>query len=125
GDVIVQAELVTVKYAEALIISFCSSGGSGEQIDNQIINGLNFIVNFIKELHKGRNNHQQYFQPQPALARICYEQIEEEAGNEEIDILLNNKGQQYNKIKIQAKKAKKEIFNLYINQSNTQPDQYL
>ncbi|KAA6362568.1 MAG: hypothetical protein EZS28_041905 [Streblomastix strix] len=58
-----------------------------------------------------------------SFARRSVEQIEEEGGNEEIDVQMNNKGCDGN-IKYHANRAKGEILNYFIELSNPKPNWY-
>ncbi|KAA6367742.1 MAG: hypothetical protein EZS28_036731, partial [Streblomastix strix] len=109
------------------VIAISTASLIGEKQNNEIYWGLHHIYWFLKELHKGRNNvyfdYYPSFPPQPLLAKICIEQIEEEGGNEEAETYsINNeyaKGYYY--IKEQAEAVKRLILNYFINRSNPRP----
>ncbi|KAA6377857.1 MAG: hypothetical protein EZS28_026616, partial [Streblomastix strix] len=56
GDEQVQSELVNIGFGRAMLITFCTAGGVGEEQDVEISNGLIHISEFLAQLHKGRNN---------------------------------------------------------------------
>ncbi|KAA6376619.1 MAG: hypothetical protein EZS28_027854, partial [Streblomastix strix] len=115
GNAQVQIEIVSYKHGRVISISFCTSGGIGEEQDAEIRNGLFRIKMFLKELHEGRNSSwQPSFHPLPLLARRTVEQIEEEGANEEIDAQLSNKGNGWT-IKQRANEAKAATLNHFIN----------
>ncbi|KAA6359334.1 MAG: hypothetical protein EZS28_045139 [Streblomastix strix] len=112
GDEQVQTELVNKRYGRVTSISFCTAGGKGEEQDEEILNGLDYISSFLKELHEGRN-WQPSFQPLPLLARNTEEQMEEEGANEEIEAQMKNKRMKGD-IKRYAKWAKEATLNHFI-----------
>ncbi|KAA6386346.1 MAG: hypothetical protein EZS28_018125 [Streblomastix strix] len=120
GDASAQSELVNINYAKVLVIAISTAGGHSEEEDYEIRDGLSHISSFISNLNKGRYNS---FPPQPLLARISDEQLEEEGGNEEIDSQLINEGLRDN-IKYNANIAKGAILNYFIEQGNPKPDWY-
>ncbi|KAA6371165.1 MAG: hypothetical protein EZS28_033308 [Streblomastix strix] len=107
-----------------LVIAISTASGSGEEQDLDFSHGLNNISQFIRDLHQGRKSFWvPSFPPQPLLAQISDEQLEEEGGNEEIESQLINKG--FNDdIKTDANRAKIAILNYFIKQGNPRPDQY-
>ncbi|KAA6371132.1 MAG: hypothetical protein EZS28_033342 [Streblomastix strix] len=116
------SELINVGYGRALIISVSTAGGTEEQGDMEIRDGLQQISDFFRDIHNGRNNNNNYpsFPPQPVLAKTCLEQIEEEGGNEEVESQIINKQKDfYINIKDQANRAKVGFLNFYINRRNT------
>jgi hypothetical protein len=51
-------------------ISICTAGGKGEEQDEETLNGLIRIYDFLRELHEGRNiDYKPSFQTLPLLAR--------------------------------------------------------
>ncbi|KAA6389420.1 MAG: hypothetical protein EZS28_015049, partial [Streblomastix strix] len=100
-------------YIRALIVAFSTVSAIGQFECIDIFWGLNFIINFLFELRYGRDNTSnsrqstvRSFPPQQLLAKTCYEQIEEEGGNEELEIQLINEGyNQYFYIKDYAIRA--------------------
>ncbi|KAA6389753.1 MAG: hypothetical protein EZS28_014718 [Streblomastix strix] len=100
-----------------------TAGGAGKQKDDEIYWGLNDIYNLLSEFRYGRNFPFTSFQPLPALAKPCIEQIEEEGGNEEVESLLINNANEWN-INNQAKCAIRDIFNYFIHSSNPRPFWY-
>ncbi|KAA6384343.1 MAG: hypothetical protein EZS28_020133 [Streblomastix strix] len=96
------------------------TGGTGEQEDGAIYNGLGNIMIFMIELRNGRSSDPQ-FQPQPDLIRTCEKQIEEEGANEEIDSLSQRK---QCIMKDQTVKTKRIVMNIFIDMSNIQPRRY-
>ncbi|KAA6364592.1 MAG: hypothetical protein EZS28_039881, partial [Streblomastix strix] len=68
GDEQDQIQLVNIRYGRVICIQFCTAGGVGEEKDKEIINGLNCIYFFLRDLHEGRNSYgQPSFQPLPLL----------------------------------------------------------
>ncbi|KAA6357771.1 MAG: hypothetical protein EZS28_046702 [Streblomastix strix] len=112
GDEQVQTELVNNEYGRVISFSYSTSGGKGEERDYEIYNGLDFILQFLRDLHEGRN-YQPSFQPLPLLARRTEEQIEEEGALEEIDAQMINKGKNGD-IKIWTNEAKVMQLNRFI-----------
>ncbi|KAA6401932.1 MAG: hypothetical protein EZS28_002538 [Streblomastix strix] len=105
---------------QMLVIAISTASGSGEEKDNEIYKGLDYIYRFLYKLNNGRN-YNETFPPQPLLAHRSYEQIEEEGGNEEIDSQQINKG--FNgDIKIGVNLAKELIQNIFIEQCNPKPE---
>ncbi|KAA6362753.1 MAG: hypothetical protein EZS28_041720, partial [Streblomastix strix] len=90
GDEQVQQELVRQGYGRVMSLSFCTSGGVGEEQDAEIRDGLYRISRFLNQLHEGRNYPQPSFQPLPLLVRSTEVQIEEEGAIEEIDAQMKN-----------------------------------
>ncbi|KAA6386964.1 MAG: hypothetical protein EZS28_017510 [Streblomastix strix] len=126
GDQQDQAELIKVGYACALIISIGKIGGSQEDNDNEIKDGLKYISDFLRNLRQGRY-YDITFHQQPALIKTCVEQIEEEGGNEEVDSQIENKqvleyGDQY--LKYYANWTIGEILNFFIDKNNPRPNWY-
>ncbi|KAA6398404.1 MAG: hypothetical protein EZS28_006069 [Streblomastix strix] len=118
GDEQAQSELINVGYGRVLIISVSTAGGTGEdQNDTEIRLRLIYIQWFLRDLHYGKIYQQPSFPPQPALSKICAEQIEEEGGNEEVESFLMNKE------KDEAIRVKRSISNFYADKSNNH--QYL
>ncbi|KAA6367807.1 MAG: hypothetical protein EZS28_036666 [Streblomastix strix] len=113
GNEQVQSEFVNKRYGRVMSISFCTAGGKGEEQDDEIRNGLDYISRFLSELHLGRNDYQPSFQPLPLLVRRSEEQIEEEGADEEIDAQMNNNGH-YGYIKEYANEAKEATLNHFI-----------
>ncbi|KAA6375036.1 MAG: hypothetical protein EZS28_029435 [Streblomastix strix] len=114
GDQSTFIELATVGYALALIISLSTAGGIGDQEDCNICYGFNNIIEFLRQLHLGRQYYTN-FPPQPALCKVCEEQIEEEGGIDEVDAQTINKGEglyQWN-TKHWANKAIGEYLNYF------------
>ncbi|KAA6401225.1 MAG: hypothetical protein EZS28_003252 [Streblomastix strix] len=127
GDEQVQYELVKEGYGSVLSISFSTAGGSGEEDDYEIYQGLRHISDFLENLSEGNDDdfRQPIFPNLPQLARISVEQVEEEGGNEELDVQMTNKGKgQYNNISYEANTAKGMVLNFYIDLSNTRPFWY-
>ncbi|KAA6343904.1 MAG: hypothetical protein EZS28_052274, partial [Streblomastix strix] len=122
GDASVHTELINARYARVLVIAISTAGGTGEEQDLGIYDGLDRISEFIRCLNQGRN-YEPTFPPQPLLGRRSVEQIEEEGGNEEIDSKLINKGN-YSHIKTDANEAKRMILNYFIEQGNQRPYWY-
>ncbi|KAA6382274.1 MAG: hypothetical protein EZS28_022198 [Streblomastix strix] len=91
GDEQVHSEIDIQEYGRVISFSYSTSGGKGEEQNQEIFNGLNFISRFLRALHEGRN-YQPQFQPLPLLARRSDEQLEEEGANEEIDAQMKNNG---------------------------------
>ncbi|KAA6374346.1 MAG: hypothetical protein EZS28_030126 [Streblomastix strix] len=121
GDGSTHSELVNARYVRVLVIAISTASGSGEEQDEEIIDGLDNISWFLKYLHQGYYS----FPPQPLLVRRSVEQIEEEGGNEEIDSQQSNKGKGKNiDIKYEANRAKDEILNCFIEQGNPRPNWY-
>ncbi|KAA6399836.1 MAG: hypothetical protein EZS28_004641 [Streblomastix strix] len=114
GDEYDQTELANYGYGKVICILFSTAGGIGEEQNEEIGNGLMYIYDFLRELHKGRNN-QPSFQPLPLLARMTEEQIEEEGANEEVEAQMINYGHKYCNIKYYAKYAKAVILNHFIH----------
>ncbi|KAA6374029.1 MAG: hypothetical protein EZS28_030445 [Streblomastix strix] len=112
---------VSVEDVCVLVIAISTAGGSGEEYDRDISQGLSYNNDFLSNLNKGRPFTS--FPPQPLLAHRSDEQIEEEGGNEEIDSQLINKGNGWN-IKYHANRAKGAILNYFIEQDNPKPDWY-
>ncbi|KAA6364610.1 MAG: hypothetical protein EZS28_039863, partial [Streblomastix strix] len=105
GDEQIQKELVNQEYGRVLSITFSTAGGVGEEKDEEIKDGLNYIQYFLGELYQGRNDNYDYdddvdwytsFQPLPLLARRTEEQIEEVGAIEEIETQINNNGLNWN-----------------------------
>ncbi|KAA6365087.1 MAG: hypothetical protein EZS28_039386 [Streblomastix strix] len=120
GDASVQSELVNANYIGVLVIAISTASGSGEEKDNEIYKGLDYIYRFLYKLNNGRN-YNETFPPQPLLAHRSYEQIEEEGANEEIESQQINKG--FNgDIKIGVNLVKGLILNIFIEQGNPKPD---
>ncbi|KAA6375546.1 MAG: hypothetical protein EZS28_028928 [Streblomastix strix] len=113
GDEQDQSDLVNQGYGRVMSISFCTAGGKGEEQDEEIWNGLEYITWFLRELHEGRTFRQPSFQPLPLLARRTEVQIEEEGASEELEAQMNNNGLDGN-IKSNAKLAKAMILNRFI-----------
>ncbi|KAA6382064.1 MAG: hypothetical protein EZS28_022409 [Streblomastix strix] len=130
GDEQVHTKLIAFKYPRLLAISFSTAGGLEECDDHAIYDGLEFISNFIRNLHYGRKADKFWvgpeLPPQKYSAKLANDQIEEEGTNEEIDAQLINegKGQYIGNIKEKTKQAKETILNLYIDISNSRPEQY-
>ncbi|KAA6363591.1 MAG: hypothetical protein EZS28_040882 [Streblomastix strix] len=119
GDKQDQSELINVGYGRIVIIFISSAGGTEEQGDVEIYWVLQYIYRFLNELNNGRNNsnninNQPSFIPQPALSKICIEQMEEEGGNEEVESQLINKGNVW-KIIGDAEEVKGLILNRFIH----------
>ncbi|KAA6354748.1 MAG: hypothetical protein EZS28_049725 [Streblomastix strix] len=115
GDEQVQTDLVTQGYGRVMSISFCAAGGKGEEQNEEIWNGLEYISVFLRELHLGRNNDwYPSFQPLPLLARRTEVQMEEEGADEEIDTQLNNNGYDGD-IMSNANDAKEATLNRFIH----------
>ncbi|KAA6401236.1 MAG: hypothetical protein EZS28_003236 [Streblomastix strix] len=117
GDAQDFADLVNVGYGKVICISFSTAGGINEEKDEEILNELFHIFNFLRALHE-RRNWQPSFQPLPLLARRTEEQIEEEGANEEIEAQMSNYRKvqgYYSDVKQQANKAKAEILNHFIH----------
>ncbi|KAA6397090.1 MAG: hypothetical protein EZS28_007380 [Streblomastix strix] len=119
GDLSAHSELVNARYARVLVIAISTAGGTGEEQYGEIYDGLSRISDFLRVLNKGTYS----FPPQPLLAHISNEQIEEEGGNEEVEAQLINKWD-YDGIKIWANEAKRGILNYFIEQGNTKPNWY-
>ncbi|KAA6318152.1 MAG: hypothetical protein EZS28_054986, partial [Streblomastix strix] len=117
-----QQQKVSIQYVGVLVISISTASGSGEEEDYEISIGLDRISRFLRCLNKGRKSSwYPSFPPQPLLAQISDEQLEEEGGNEEIESQLINKG--FNgDIKTDANRAKIAILNYFIKQGNPRPD---
>ncbi|KAA6400317.1 MAG: hypothetical protein EZS28_004163 [Streblomastix strix] len=103
-----------------MVITISTAGGSGEEQDLEIRNGLLDICWFLRELQVGRNDNNSSFQPLPLHAKRSIEQIEEEGANEEIDAQMNNKGY-HGIIKFRANEVKAKILNCFIHNSNLDP----
>ncbi|KAA6392792.1 MAG: hypothetical protein EZS28_011682 [Streblomastix strix] len=118
GDEKAQAELINVGYGRVLIISVSTAGGTEEQYDNGIFDGLICINRFLRDLHQGRNNYNApKFPSQSDLFKTCIEQMEERGGIEEIDSQIFNKGDNRN-IQSRTNSAKEYLFNFYIYRRN-------
>ncbi|KAA6390742.1 MAG: hypothetical protein EZS28_013734 [Streblomastix strix] len=115
SDEYVQSELVRIRYANILAIAISTAGGSGEEQDLEIMNGLSHIYQFLAILHNGSNYP--LFLPLPLLAHSSKEQIEEEGGNEEVEAQLINNGNINCNIKDNAKWTKRSIFDHFIHSS--------
>ncbi|KAA6377202.1 MAG: hypothetical protein EZS28_027271 [Streblomastix strix] len=111
GDAQVQTELVNIGYGRVMSMSFCTAGGNGEEQDVEIKIGLSQISDFLKALRKGRNVS---FQVLLLRLRRTVEQIEEEGANEEIDVQMMNKENQWN-IKSWANDTKEATLNRFIH----------
>ncbi|KAA6356391.1 MAG: hypothetical protein EZS28_048082, partial [Streblomastix strix] len=122
GDSSTQSELINARYVGVLVIAISTASGSGEEQDDGIRYGMDFISDFIRCLHQGKNKYSS-FPPQPLLAHRSDEQLEEEGGNEEIDSLQKYKGD-YGHIKNSANEAKGMILNYFIEQGNRKPYWY-
>ncbi|KAA6375562.1 MAG: hypothetical protein EZS28_028910 [Streblomastix strix] len=109
----IQLELVNQGYGRVTSITFSTAGGIGEEQDDEIWEGLNFIARFLYALHQGRT-WQPSFKPLPLLARVSLEQIEEEGAIEEIDAQMNNNGYD-GFIKLWANEAKAATLNRFVN----------
>ncbi|KAA6379644.1 MAG: hypothetical protein EZS28_024829 [Streblomastix strix] len=120
GGASAQSELVNARYARVLVIAISTASGAGEEQDEEICNGLYRISKFLRDIHQGNYSS---FPPQPLLVRRSVEQIEEEGGNEEIDVQMNNKGC-YGNIKYHANRAKGRILNYFIELGNPKPNWY-
>ncbi|KAA6388067.1 MAG: hypothetical protein EZS28_016405 [Streblomastix strix] len=105
GDEQVQVDLVTMGYSKVLGFALSTSGGNEQEQDEEIRDGLFKIYTLLISFHYGGDT----LPSQPALSRICEEQIEEEGANEEIDSQYNSKGIDGD-IKDNAKKAKGNLF---------------
>ncbi|KAA6381541.1 MAG: hypothetical protein EZS28_022932 [Streblomastix strix] len=116
GDEQDQSELVNNGYGRVTSITFCSAGGKGEEQDEEILNGLIRIYDFLRALHEGRNEWKPYFQTLPLLARRTEEQMEEEGANEEIDAQMNNNGYGSN-IMFNANSARAMTLNHFIRRN--------
>ncbi|KAA6369672.1 MAG: hypothetical protein EZS28_034801 [Streblomastix strix] len=114
GDAQVQSELVNVEYGRVMTITISTAGGKGEEQDQEIHNGLFSISRFLTELHDGRNDWYTSFQPLPLLVPVSLEQIEDEGANEEIEVQMNNKGDDGD-IKYWANDAKAAALNHFIH----------
>ncbi|KAA6394237.1 MAG: hypothetical protein EZS28_010234, partial [Streblomastix strix] len=113
------------RFAGMWVISISTAGGSGEEQDSEIYNGLNHIFMFLKELHRGRNNiYQTSFPILPLLAQKSVEQIEEEGGIEEIESQLINEENYYCNINDHTKQTKGLLLNNFIHWSNKKPRWY-
>ncbi|KAA6389470.1 MAG: hypothetical protein EZS28_015005 [Streblomastix strix] len=123
GDASVQTELVNARYARVLVIAISTASGAGEEQDREICDGLDSISKFFKLLRQGRKIYLPSFPPQPLLARIFDEQIEEEGAIEEIESQMVNKGYRGD-TKNNASIAKGEILNYFIEQGNQRPYWY-
>ncbi|KAA6355489.1 MAG: hypothetical protein EZS28_048984 [Streblomastix strix] len=109
------ADLVNVEYGRVLSIAFCTSGGVGEEQDDEIFNVFDHFCYFLGNLHEGKTNDQQpSFQPLPLLVRRTEEQIEEEGASEELEAQMNN-NENYVLIKYLANGAKAVIMNHFIH----------
>ncbi|KAA6394396.1 MAG: hypothetical protein EZS28_010077 [Streblomastix strix] len=117
GDEQVQVELVTNGYPRVLVNVINTAGGSEQQDDWEIKQGLESIIKFIYVILEGRYNRGRPFPPQPVLFKSCQEQFEDEGENEEIEAQLVNKGKRL--LKGQANLAKEMILNIFIEMSNT------
>ncbi|KAA6389020.1 MAG: hypothetical protein EZS28_015452 [Streblomastix strix] len=129
GDEQAQVELVTNGYPRALVIDINTAGGNEQQDDWQIGKGLENIFEFIKTILKGRQTDPDFnpgpsLQPQPVTFKSCQEQIENEGSIEEIEAQLVNEGQYYYYFDVDAKDAKTQILNFYVDRSNPEPDWY-
>ncbi|KAA6402933.1 MAG: hypothetical protein EZS28_001542 [Streblomastix strix] len=120
-----QYELVGIRYSRVVAISISTAGGSGEEQDHEIWNGLICIANFLSQLRQGRNYHPFYpsFPPQPELAYGSEEQFEEEGGNEEVESQLFNKGQN-GRIMDEATRTIGWKLSYFIDSSNNRPFWY-
>ncbi|KAA6312385.1 MAG: hypothetical protein EZS28_055933 [Streblomastix strix] len=86
GDEQAQTELINVGLSKALIIRINSAGGTEDQGDKEIEQGLQFIFEILNQLNKGKNNYYDFypsFPAQPDLSQSYIEQVEEEGGIEE------------------------------------------
>ncbi|KAA6368250.1 MAG: hypothetical protein EZS28_036223 [Streblomastix strix] len=116
GDEQDQTELVNIRYGRIMPILISTAGGVGEEQDEAIYNGLNHIQQFLRQLHKGRNEWKPYFQPLPLLFRRTEEQIEEEGASEEIEAQMKN-SRYYGYIKICANLANDTTLNRFFHKS--------
>ncbi|KAA6379348.1 MAG: hypothetical protein EZS28_025127 [Streblomastix strix] len=129
GNEQVQVELVTNRYPRVLVIDINTAGGN-EQLDKEISQGLYSIIDFIREILRGRRQtHQDFnpglsFPPQPVLFKSCQEQIEDEGANEEIEAQLVNKREGPGYYMDEANWAKGSILNIFIDNRNPQPQWY-
>ncbi|KAA6368851.1 MAG: hypothetical protein EZS28_035622 [Streblomastix strix] len=117
GDEQVQSELVNQGYGRLISITLSTAGGQGEEQDEEIYYGLDYIYHFLRALHTGRNNDwQPSFQSLPLLVRRSEEQIEEEGADEEIEAQMNNNGY-YGNIMTQANDVKTLTLNRFIHRN--------
>ncbi|KAA6393869.1 MAG: hypothetical protein EZS28_010603 [Streblomastix strix] len=116
GDAQDQSELVNNEYGRVMFITFSTAGGIGEERDKEILYGFNYISDFLRQLHEGRNNRKPSFQPLPLLARITEEQIIEEGANEELEAQIKNKGNN-GSIKYWTNEAKAVVLNRFIHRN--------
>ncbi|KAA6361489.1 MAG: hypothetical protein EZS28_042984 [Streblomastix strix] len=124
GDEQDQSELINVGYGRALIIYISTAGGTKEQGDDEIYQGLQYISRFLHKLNNYNNyNNNLSFPAQPALSKSGIEQIEEEGGNEEVESYLINKWNN-NNIKYNVNQIKRKILNFYIDRRNKRPNWY-
>ncbi|KAA6361537.1 MAG: hypothetical protein EZS28_042936 [Streblomastix strix] len=125
GDKQDQSVLINVGYGRVLIICISTAGWTEIQEDQEIIDGLYYISEFLRKLNNydDDDSNKPSFPSQPTLAKSCIEQIEEEGGNEEVESQLINKGEN-NSIKDYANYVKTEILNTYINSRNPRPEYY-
>ncbi|KAA6364586.1 MAG: hypothetical protein EZS28_039887 [Streblomastix strix] len=115
GDEQVQQELVIKEYGRVISLSFCTSGGIGDEKDAEIRDGLKRISRFLERLRYGSNDDwYPSFQPLPLLIRMSLEQIEEEGANEELEASMNNNGMNGH-IKGDANEAKVVTLNNFIH----------
>ncbi|KAA6367705.1 MAG: hypothetical protein EZS28_036769 [Streblomastix strix] len=117
GDAQIQIELVNIGYGRVMSLSFCTTGGIGEEQVKEINVVLIYISDFLRALHEGRNEYwYPQFQPLPLLARRTEEQLEEEGANEELEAQISSNGLD-GYIKKQANKVKAETLNCFIHSS--------
>ncbi|KAA6361344.1 MAG: hypothetical protein EZS28_043129 [Streblomastix strix] len=115
GDEQVHSDLINNGYVRVMSISFSTAGGKGEEQDEEILNGLIRIYDFLIGLHEGKTQ-QPSFQTLPLLVRNTEEQMEEEGADEELDAQMNNNG--FNgRIKSNANDAKAMTLNHFIHRN--------
>ncbi|KAA6387566.1 MAG: hypothetical protein EZS28_016905 [Streblomastix strix] len=120
GDETVQKQLSQLGYLISLTSVIYAAGGSGKVDNDQEINLIIInIFEFFKQLYFGTNNGDTQFPPHPSLAKLSYEQLEEEGCLEEIEALIINKG--VDNIKFCTNGAKQTISNIFVNKSNPSP----
>ncbi|KAA6398683.1 MAG: hypothetical protein EZS28_005785 [Streblomastix strix] len=124
GDALDQQELVNIGIAGVLFVAISSAGGISEERDSEIREELFNIADFLKFLNNGRDiTKYPSFPPQPLLAKISIEQIEEEGANEEVDAQIANKGL-YGNVKDKSKEVEGLLLNFFIDKNSSKPYWY-
>ncbi|KAA6359656.1 MAG: hypothetical protein EZS28_044817, partial [Streblomastix strix] len=123
GDESVQEQLINSGYIQsiAFMTSLCS--GCSRESTDEISLTLQYFSHLISQLNHGRSV-QNPFPPQPTLAKISGENIEECGFYEEIDGQLINLSKFNSQIVESATLSKSAVQNIYIDPSNPRPYLY-